>query len=100
MQQYVYRLETDNEYRVSVFNKQSPKQACISIFRRILRDCKNEELVQCVIIVKNIIKNREYIYDCRAVYRPYNKIVSYKKNKIIVINFDINILKLNNKCFE
>lgn len=97
MHAYTFRLEQQPLYNNSIYMKRGPKDAVTSIFRRILRDCKDKDVFTCIIFVKNLANNREYIYDCRAVYSPYQKLVS--KNKVLTIYFNINILKLNKKCF-
>lgn len=98
MQHYTYKVEGDELYSNSLYKKRSPKDAATCIFRRLLRDCKHMEAVKCIIIVKNLDNGKQFIYDCRACYNPYQKLVA--KNKVITIYFDINILKLNSKCLD
>ena len=99
MNAYTYRLEDQQLYNDSLYMKRGPKDAVTSIFRRLLRDCKDQDAVTCIIYVKNLATNKEYIYDCRAVYAPYQKLVSKRLGKVLTVYFNINILKLNKKCF-
>lgn len=93
---YTFRLDSENNFRESLYKKGSPKQAVVSIFRVLLRPI-NEQLVETRIVVKNLRTGKLYYYLCKAVYNPQIKLVS--EFKTLKIKYEINILKLNEKCF-
>ena len=96
IQTYTYKLLEDEDFMPSVYYKHTPKLACTSIFYRLLRYTHLKEL-KVVILIKNILTERLYYYECAALYAPSSKKINDKLT--ISRKWEINILKLNAKCF-
>lgn len=96
LQSYTYKLLEDDNFMNSIYNKHTPIAACRSIFYRLLRYTELKE-VKVIIIVQNLITEKLYIYECTAAYRPHKKVIS--DTLTIIRKWEINVLKLNSKCF-
>lgn len=97
LQYYTYFNPKENIFENALYKKHTPKAACRSIFRRILREANNREKVDVKLIIKNIDTGKLYYYKCMAVYDPVQKRINDKF--IITIKYDINIIKLNKDVF-
>lgn len=96
MQLFTYKKPEDIFFAQSVYTKRAPGMAVRSIFRRLLRETNNETF-EVKLIVKNLNNGKLYYYDCRAIYNPTQKLVS--NFKYLTIKYEINIIKLNERCF-
>ena len=93
---YTYKLHNELLFQNSLYRKNSPKQACASIFRKILRGISSETY-EVDIIVKDLDNNRLFYYNCKAIYDP--KQIRVSQYKLLNQRYDILILKLHAKCF-
>lgn len=80
----------------SIFKSNSPKNSCIKIFNRILRE-SNEKSLEVKLIILDLQREKKFYYLCHAVLDPHEKQIS--KDKIITIKYDTNITKLSKKIF-
>lgn len=94
---YTFLNPETNIFENSLHVKDRPIDAARSIFRRILR-LTNEEKININLIVKDLDSEKLYYYKCMAIKN--NQVKRISKYKVITIKYDINIVKLNKKCFE
>lgn len=96
-QNYTYFIPQENKFENALYKKHTPKGACVSIFRRILRDANDKEDVDIKLLIKNIDTDKRYYYRCLAIHNPHQKVINEKC--IITIKYDISIIKINKDLF-
>jgi len=93
---FSYKTPDDVLFKNSLYSKKTPGLAVRSIFRRLLRESQDDTF-EARLCVKNLKTGKLYYYHCKAFYNPIQKLVA--PYKYITIKYEINIIKLNERCF-
>ena len=93
MQYFSHKTHDDVLFKNSLYSKKTPGLAVRSIFRKLLRETQ-EDTFEVRLCIKNLKTGKLYYYQCKA---PIQKLVS--PFKYITIKYEINIIKLNERCF-
>lgn len=97
--QFTFTLKNENINKIPIYISNSPKNACIKIVNRLLRE-ENEEIKRIPIVIINLETQKKYYYVAICVKNdiPIKKIIN--KNKIIFIRYNVFVEKKSSSFIE
>lgn len=98
-QQYTYTLKNENSNKIPIYNSNSPKNACLKIINRLLRD-ENDDIKRIPITIINLETQKKYYYIAICIKNniPIKKVIN--KHKAIYLRYSVFVEKKSSSFIE
>lgn len=90
--QFTYTLKNENTTKIPIYNSNSPKNACMKVINKLLRDI-DDDIIRIPITIVNLESQKKYYYIAICIKNniPIKKIIN--KTKTIFVRYSVYIEK-------